>query len=285
MFRSITILGAGDLAATLARRLAEKELARRVVLVDAEEGRARGKALDIAQSGPVEGYDVHIEGAPRLEAAGPAEVLVVADPPALEEAALSASRAQEMAAGWAAAAGGATLVVASAHAAGLLEAAASRGLPRERLVGSAPVAFSAALQRRLAEELQVEPRSVSATVLGLPPALAVAPAGSARVAGVSVERLSAAALKRALGAVQARRPGPFALAAAAVRVVQALAGGRASVLPVFAVLAGEYGHRGIALAVPARLAAGRVESVVEAELEPVEKVAFDNAAGRRQAAR
>jgi malate/lactate dehydrogenase len=138
MFRSITILGAGDLAATLARRLAEKELARRVVLVDAEEGRARGKALDIAQSGPVEGYDVHIEGAPRLEAAGPAEVLVVADPPALEEAALSASRAQEMAAGWAAAAGGATLVVASAHAAGLLEAAASRGLPRERPSPSPP---------------------------------------------------------------------------------------------------------------------------------------------------
>jgi len=285
MFRSITILGAGDLAATLARRLAEKELVRRVVLVDAEEGRARGKALDIAQSGPVEGYDVQVEGSPRLESAGPAEVLIVADTPALEEASLSPARAMELAAGWASVVGGGTLLVAGAHAAGILEAAVAHGLARERVVGSAPVAFAAALQRRLADELQAAPRAVSAAVLGLPPALAVAPAGSARLAGVPVEHLSPVALKRALAALATRTPGPFALAAAAVRVVQALAGSRASVLSVFAVLAGEYGHRGVALAVPARLAGGRVESVIEAELQPVERVAFDNAAARRMASR
>jgi malate/lactate dehydrogenase len=73
-----------------------------------------------------------------------------------------------------------------------------------------------------------------------------------------------------------------ALAAAAARVVGALQGSRASVLSVFALLQGEYGHRGVALAVPARLAAGRVESVVEAPLEPVDRVAFDDAAQRRQ---
>jgi malate dehydrogenase len=283
MFRNITILGAGDLAATLARRLAERELVRRVVLVDADEGRARGKALDIAQSGPVEGYDVQVEGASRLESAGPAEVLIVADPPALEEASLSPARATEMTAGWAAAVGAGTLLVAGAHAAGLLEAAVARGLARERAVGSAPLAFASVLRRRLADELETEPRAVNAAVLGLPPALAVAPAGSARVAGVPVDHLSATALKRALAALAVRVPGPFALAAAAVRVVQALAGSRASVVPVFAVLAGEYGHRGVALAVPARLAAGRIESVIEAELQPIERVAFDNAAERRKA--
>ena len=64
--RNVAILGAGDLGATLARRLAERELARRIVLVDPDEGRARGKALDLAQSGPVEPYDVAIEGAASL---------------------------------------------------------------------------------------------------------------------------------------------------------------------------------------------------------------------------
>jgi malate dehydrogenase len=285
MFRSVTILGAGDLAATLARRLAEKELARRVVLVDAEDGRARGKALDIAQSGPVEGFDVSVEGAPRLDAAGAADVLVVADSPALEEASLSRARALELAGSLVPAVGTGALVVAGAQAAGLVEAAVARGLARERVLGSAPVAFAAALRRRLATELQVEPRAVGGVVLGLPPSLAVAPVGSALVGGLPVERLSAVALKRSLAALSSRSPGPVALAAAAARVVEALAGSRPSVLPVFAALDGEYGHRGVALAVPACLAAGRVASLLEVDLQPVERVAFDNAAERRRAAR
>jgi malate/lactate dehydrogenase len=54
------------------------------------------------------------------------------------------------------------------------------------------------------------------------------------------------------------------------------------VLPVFVFLAGEYGHRGIALAVPARLCGGRLDTVVEFALEPVDRVAFDTAAERRR---
>ena len=63
---SIAILGAGELGATLARLTAEAEIARRVILLDADEGKARGKALDLAQSGPIEGYDTHVEGGARL---------------------------------------------------------------------------------------------------------------------------------------------------------------------------------------------------------------------------
>ena len=282
MFRAITILGAGELAATLARRLAEHELARRIVLVDPEDARARGKALDIAQSGPVDGFDVRVEAVARLDAAGPAEVIVVADPPALDDASLSPSRSAELAGTWVPLVGGATLVLAGVHAPALVEAAVRQGLARERVLGSAPVAFTAAVRRRLGGELQVEPREVTALVMGLPPGLPVLPEGSTVVAGVPASRLSAAGLRRS--ASSPRTPGPVALAAAALRVVQALAGSRASVLPVFAALAGEYGHRGVALAVPARLAAGRIESIVEVDLQPVERVAFDNAAERRRAA-
>jgi malate/lactate dehydrogenase len=78
-----------------------------------------------------------------------------------------------------------------------------------------------------------------------------------------------------------RMPGPVALAAAAARVLRALGGPRPSMLGVLVSLQGEYGHRGVAVAVPARLAAGRVESVVEVPLEPVDRVAFDRAAQQR----
>jgi malate/lactate dehydrogenase len=97
---------------------------------------------------------------------------------------------------------------------------------------------------------------------------------------VAVERLAPAAARAALARVEGRWPGPAALAAAAVRVLRALASADASVLSVMVSLAGEYGHRGRALAVPARLGHGRLLGVVEIELDPVDRVAFDNAAGR-----
>ena len=278
----MAILGSGDLAATLARRLAEAERARRVVLVDEDIGRARGKALDIAQSGPVDGFDVRVEGVTDLGAAGRADVVVVADPadlpdgPGRPSPALIA-RLRAASAGF--------LLVASPHACALVEDLVAAGHPRERVVGSAPVAQVAALRRRLAEELEVAPREVAATVLGIPPHGLLAPQGSASVGGMPVSALRPAALRQALAAVSARAPGPVALAAAAARVLQALAGSRPSVLPVVAWLAGEYGHRGVALAVPARLGSGELEGVLELPLEPVERIALDNAAQRRAARR
>jgi malate/lactate dehydrogenase len=173
----------------------------------------------------------------------------------------------------------ALVVVAGLHAAPLVEALAARGIPRERVLGSAPVALASALRRHLARELECEPGSVVATVLGRPGQL-ILPQGAATVGGVPLERLSATAARRALAAVNGRSPGPVALAAGAVAVLRALSSSRASVLPVVALLQGEYGHRGVAVAVPARLGGGRLQGVLEAPLEPVDRVAFDNAVGR-----
>lgn len=278
---SIAILGAGDLAATIARRVAEQEIARRVVLVDGDESRARGKALDIAQSAPVEGFDVQLEGVGSLAAAGAFDALVVADPSELEDPRLPPGRASALGESLVAAAGKGLLVVAAAAATTLIEAAVRKGMSRERVVGSAPVAYMSALRRRLASEMQVEPRAVSALLLGLPPDHLVAPHGGACLGGIPVDQLSPVALRRAAAGLAGRTLGPVALAAAAARVLRALQGSRASVLSVFAHLQGEYGHRGVTLAVPARLAAGRVESVIELPLDPVDRVAFDGAAQRR----
>jgi malate dehydrogenase len=281
--KTVAILGAGDLAATLARRIAEAELARCVVMVDPDEGRAKGKALDIAQSGPVEGFDARVEATAALEAVVTPDVVVIADPDELADAVLLSTRGAERVTRWLPMLGKATLLVAGPHPSPLIEAAAAKGFPRDRVLGSAPVAAASALRRRLSAELQVEPREIAVTVLGLPPSHVVIPQAAVTVAGVPVEKVSASAYRRALAALNGRAPGPVALAAAALRVLHALDGIRATVLPVVAQLDGEYGHRRVALAVPARLRAGRIEAVVEIQLDPVDRVAFDNAADRRLA--
>src|SRR4051794_32800055 len=78
---TIAVLGAGDLGATVARRLAERGLCRCVLLVDTDEGRAKGKALDLMQSGPVEGYDVVIEVCADLAGVSGISAVVLADHP------------------------------------------------------------------------------------------------------------------------------------------------------------------------------------------------------------
>jgi malate dehydrogenase len=280
--RSVAILGAGDLGATLARLLAEREVARRIVLVDPDDGRARGKALDIMQSGPVDRFDVRVDGCATLDLAGACDLVVVADHPALDQETLSPGRAAEWMRDVASRLGPAALLVARGGAAPLLEAALAHGVPRERMLGSAPIAFAAAVSRRIAAEVQTAARDVAALVLGAPPAHAIVPQGTATAAGIPVERLSPVALRRALEGAARRTPGPVALAAAAARAAAVLARAHPVLLSVTAVLQGEYGHRGTALAVPARVAAGRVQGVVEIALDPVDRVAFDNAASRRR---
>jgi malate/lactate dehydrogenase len=88
-------------------------------------------------------------------------------------------------------------------------------------------------------------------------------------------------LRRATAGLAGRSLGPVALAAAVARVLRALQGSRPSVLSLLVHLQGEYGHRGVAVAVPARVAAGRLDSLVEVPLDPVDRVAFDTAAQRR----
>lgn len=281
----MVILGAGDLGASLARRVAEQDRSRRVVLVDPDEGKAKGKALDIAQSGPIEGFDVRVEGCARPEDAGPAGVWVAADHPDLGAPSFGATLAGDFLRAILPQLASGILLAAGRHGETLVEAAVRRGVSRERALGSAPVAFAAALRRHLASQLGVEPREVQATLLGFPPETIVVPQGSATLGGVPVERLSAVASRRAIEAVRGRTPGPAALAAAALRVLAALDGGRPTVLPVLAALDGEYGHRGVALAVPARLGGGRLQSIVEFTLDPVDRVAFDTAAQRRLEAR
>jgi malate dehydrogenase len=277
----VAILGAGELGATLARRIAEREGARCVVLVDANEGRARGKALDLLQSGPVERYDTEIAGASELPEG--MDATIAADPPELE------GRASRDALSWLEALakrlGSGPFLVAGDHGPALVEAAVRAGLPRDRVVGTAPLAWAGAVRRALARETGASACDVGLTVLGLPPEHLVVPARSVTCAGLPVEAGAVTALRRALEAVRRRTLGPVALATAADRVLAALFARSGAVVPAWAVLDGELGHRGVALAVPVRLGGGRIREVADVVLEPVERVAFDNAAQKREEGR
>jgi malate dehydrogenase len=276
----VAILGAGELGATFARRLAEREGARQIVLVDANEGKARGKALDLLQSGPVEGYDTEVIGAASLPEG--CDVVVAADPPELEGR--SSRDARSWVADVAPRLGRAPFLVAGEHGPTLVDAAVRAGVPRERALGSAPVAWTAALRRSLSRETGAIAADLGLAVLGLPPEHVVVPGRGLTVSGLPWEP-GASALRRALEGARRRTLGPVALAVAADRVLRALLGPPGPVLPAWARLDGEYGHRGIALAVPVRLGSGRIQAVVEVPLEPVERVAFDNAAQKREEGR
>jgi malate dehydrogenase len=272
----VIVWGGGELGATLVRRLAALELAREVVLVEDDESRARGKALDLMQSGPVDGSDTRVVGGSSLDA-GPAEVLVVADPAELADGAPSkASLDRIVAAGQ-----GKTVLVAGLDAVPIVEGVVNRGLPRDRVVGSLPEAEAAAVRHALAREIEVQPSQVALSLIGAPGRWLV-PAGTASASGLPVDETWPVAVRRALAETQRRRRGPVVLAHAAARVLRALAGRRDTILSVVVLLQGELGRRGVALGVPARLGGWRLRAVVEPVLQPVDRMALDNATDRRR---
>jgi len=175
--------------------------------------------------------------------------------------------------------GEAPLVFAGAEPGPLVAAAVERGVARDRVLGSAPIAWSAALRRRLAEAVGVEPSSVTGTMLGRQPDLV--PVGVS-VGGLPLAGARLSVLGRVLEAMRAHAFGPLSLATAAARVLAALERARPALLPVVVAGDGALGRRGAVLAVVARLASGRIQGLEALELTPRERLALDNAAARER---
>src|SRR5688572_14509392 len=135
---TVVILGAGEHGATLARRLAGRELASRIVLVDSDEGKARGKALDIRESGPVDRFDADLEGAADAGTIEAPDVLVAADAPEMTEG----RSAGETLARLVAKIKPRVIVVSAPRPAPVLDAVVDSGFPADRIAGSAPVAVA-----------------------------------------------------------------------------------------------------------------------------------------------
>ncbi len=274
----VVVLGAGELGGALAHKLAARDRVGSVCLVDSARGVAAGKALDIRQSGPIERFGTRL-AAGTVDAVVGAGVVVVADPVRPRGEAGRSDPGSALVERVAALAGDAPIVCAGA-AGGELIARAVRELSiaRCRIMGSAPEALAAGLRALIALEADVSPGQVAVQVLGRPPEHPVVAWSTASVAGGRLEdRLSPSALARVRRRVERLwPPGPYVLASAAARVVEALAAGGSR--RVFTCFVGDGSRRSAsAPCVPVTLGAGGVDGVLAPVLSPSERVRLDNA--------
>jgi malate dehydrogenase len=277
----VAIIGGGELGGATAQAIAAIDRAREIRLIDADAPVAAGKALDILQAAPIEGYCARIAAGGDMRAAAGADVIVLAGPAGSsprewqgDEGLALLRRVWEFSE-----AERSVIVCAGAAQAALMEAGiAEAGVTRERIVGSAPVAYEAAARALVAVEADGSGVDVQVMVLGSLPRGAVACWSQATIGGAAITaRLSAAALAR----IDARvprlwPPGPYALGAAAARVVGDLLRGSRRELTCFVGLDGEMGVRRRVAALPVRLGPRGVERIVVPELSTVERVKFDN---------
>lgn len=219
----MVILGAGEIGGAFARQLAATDLVSRIVLVDDLGTIAAGKALDVAQSGPVDRYHTVMAGTNDVAAVVGAAMIVIAD------------RAGQPGGEWQDEAGlallkrvaglnqSAPLLCAGAAQAGLVERGVNElGIPRTRLFGTAAEALRSAVTAITALEANAAPSDISLSVLGRPPHQVIVPWDEAAIGGRTIPRVLSAAQLARLDARVARLwpPGPYALAAAATRIIR-----------------------------------------------------------------
>jgi malate dehydrogenase len=268
---TIAILGAGPIGAGIAHTLARRARVRDVRLIDAAASVAAGKALDIRQTGPVEGHDTRLSGIGDSLGAVGADVIVIADSHADGEwegdKGLALIR-QLVAAG---AAG--PFVFAGTRQTWLMEAAVRElGVSPERVVGTAAAAVISAASGLAALEFNGSGADVSLTVSGKPPALTVA--WSSAVAGGSLltDRIPAHRLTAISQQLRKLWPAePYAIATATAPVIEGLISGTRRDTPGVVVLTGEFGQRGVACLLPLTLGNGRVLSRIVPTLSPQER--------------
>ena len=270
----IAVIGAGTLGGALAHALASQDVYRELRLIDDCGDVAAGKALDIRQAGPVEGFRTRLVAHTSPAAAAGTDAVVLTGPASAPDAEWDDDSGLVRLRQVAAVNHRAVLICAGAGHRRLVERCViEAGLDRRRVLGSAPEALRAALRAIVALEVGCPASEVALAVLGTPPGHAVVPWSQATVGGVSLEsRLTAPRFARLRErATKLWPPGPYALAAGAARVAAALATGSGRRSSCFVVADGELGVRRQALAVPVELEATGVARIVEPSLSVRER--------------
>ena len=275
---SVAIVGAGELGGTIAHALARRDAVGAITLVD-ETGRvAAGKALDIAQAAPVEGFATELTGTTDLSNAASAAVVVIADRVTGgewqgEDALMLLKRLTQTASS-------AVIVCAGASARELVDRGVRElKMSRARLFGSAPEALAGGVRALVALAVNGSPRDIALTVLGVPPDHIVIPWEDATVGGFGLTRLVDEPARRRLRAKVPALwpPGPHALAAAAVKAIESMAGRQRQMVSCFVAPDTSAGVSSRTAALPVRLEPAGIVAVVIPELSVVERVALDNA--------
>jgi len=290
---TITVVGAGHVGATAAQRVAEKELARKVVLIDVVEGVPQGKGLDQWESAPVEGFDTRVVGANDYTEAAGSELFIVtagiARKPGMSRddllktnVAIVRSVSEEIKK---CAPNAIVIVVSNPLDIMCWVTKEVTGFPRERVIGMAGVLDSARYRSFLAEALDVSVEDIQAMVLGGHGDTMVPLVSYTTVSGIPVHQLIDAATIDAI--VERTRKGGaeivgylktgsayYAPSAAAVQMAEAIVRDKNRILPCAAWLEGEYGISGQYLGVPCKLGANGLEQILEVELNDEERSAL-----------
>ena len=294
--KKIALVGAGMIGGTLAHLCALKGLGD-VVLFDVIEGLPQGKALDLLEAGPIEGYDVHLRGTnDYADVRGAVVCIVTAGVPRKpgmsrdDLLGINAKIVGTVADNIKAYAPAAFVIVLTNPLDAMVTLMKERtGLPKERVVGMAGVLDSSRYRTFLAEALHVSVTSVQAMVLGghgddMVPVRSHTSVGGIPVASLlPADRLDAieARTRQAGGEIVALlKTGSafYSPASAALQMADAYLNDRKAILPCAAYLEGEYGLRGLYVGVPVQIGAGGVERVIEIALGDGERQALATSA-------
>ena len=293
----ITVVGAGNVGATTAQRLAEKRLAREIVMVDVIEGTPQGKGLDQWESAPIERFDTRVVGSNDYAAAAGSDLFVVtagiARRPGMSREDLLRTNVDIVKS---------VALEIKKHAPRAIVIVVSNpldtmcyvmketlGAPRERVIGMAGVLDTARYRSFIAEALDVSVEDIQAMVLGGHGDTMVPLVSYTTVSGIplgqlmrpdAIEKLVDRTKNGGAEIVAYLKTGSafYAPSAAAAQMVEAIALDKKRILPCAAWLEGEYGHRGIFLGVPCKLGARGLEQILEVELTPKERVALGKSA-------
>ncbi len=296
MRRKVTVIGAGNVGANTAQKIAQKELAD-VILVDVVEGVPQGKGLDMLESAPVEGYDVRIVGSNGYDETGDSDIVVItagfprkpgmsrddlllANYEVVKSATEQAARRSPKAV---------LILVTNPLDAMCWTALKVSGFPRERVIGMAGVLDTARFRTFIAEELKVSFENVTAMVLGGHGDTMVPLVRFTNVSGIPISELMDQQTIDRL--VQRTRDGGaeivkylktgsayYAPAASAAEMVESILKDKKKVLPCAVYLNGEYGIRDLFVGVPVKLGRNGVEQVYEIKLEDAEQTALQKSA-------
>lgn len=292
----VTIVGAGNVGATCAHWIASKELAD-VVLVDIVEGMPQGKALDLLQAGPVEGFDLHIVGTNGYEETKGSDVVVITSgvprkPGMSRDDLLSTNKkiVGDVSTQVAKHSPDAIVIVVSNPLDAMCHVAYHvTKFPRERVLGMAGVLDTARYKTFIAMELGVSVEDVHGMVLGGHGDTMVPLPRHTSVGGIPLtellpkEKIDAIVKRTANGGaeiVSLLKTGSayYAPAASVVAMVESILKDKKRVLPCAALLRGEYGYENLFIGVPCVLGARGLEKVVEMKLDEHEKKLLDHSA-------
>jgi len=296
MNRKVTVVGGGNVGATLAQRIADRELAD-VALIDIVEGMPQGKGLDMMQAGPVEGSDARVVGTNDYKDTAGSDVVVItagiARKPGMSRDDLlntNSKIVRECTENVVRHSPNAVLIVVSNPLDAMCQVALrASGFPKERVLGMAGVLDSARMRTFIAMELGVSVDNVSAFVLGGHGDTMVPLPRYSTVAGIPItellpkDKVDAIVKRTASGGaeiVSLLKTGSayYAPSASTAEMVDAVLKDKHKILPCCCYLEGEYGIKDLYVGVPAQLGSKGVEKIWQIQLTDAERAALHKSA-------